>query len=49
MSTQNYDDVKTLVKLGIKEKELVNFNYPIFLEDYDNAKIDKNVSLLLND
>lgn len=49
MSTQNYDDVKTLVKLGIKEKELVNFNYPIFLEDYDNAKIDENVSLLLND
>lgn len=49
MTTQNYDDVKTLVKLGIKEKELVNLNYPIFLEDYDNVKIDENVSLLLND
>ena len=43
--TQNYDDVKTLAKLGIKARELVNFNYPIFLEEYDKIEVEKDATL----
>lgn len=43
--TQNYDDVKTLAKLGIKARELVNFNYPIFLEEYDKIGVEKDTTL----
>lgn len=43
--TQNYDDVKTLAKLDIKARELVNFNYPIFLEEYDKIEVEKDTTL----
>lgn len=43
--TQNYDDVKTLTKLGIKTRDLVKFNYPIFLEEYDKIEVEKGTTL----
>lgn len=43
--TQNYDDVKMLSKLGIKARELVNFSFPVFLEEYDKIEVKKDTPL----
>ena len=35
-----------LSKLGIKARELVNFSFPVFLEEYDKIEVEKDTTLL---